>query len=436
MMVTIPRSSVRDSDTEDSDSEQHEEDENESEETSDNDEDERSDTPEEYSGEEGRHKSVEAQNEEVEMINQDGGIDGSPGLLKNDEFLRLSEIEGQILPMKVTVPTLRRQDAQNPILEMSPKKQLTGCQMPLKSAIRRRPSRLQQQQATFSDEHPLDNMTDMAVNQPQDKKNNGHVRISYPARENNDDHCWRPREPMPSNVLMEVEDDEILDSPTPVQAPQPLSNDIKISWRRLSHMASHALQLVVSRPASPQQHIPTSKESQGSIELGDTQRFAHDSQHTSIPENQFSKLKQEPNNDGGKEGDEDEEEEREVSLSQMVVIPESSYFQRACQSLQEPVRKPSIVRTKSMPASMYTPHPTEKGDSMSGGISMTDAFQHTISPSRSKSSGVMGKFMSATPGKRLSVLTRQASRGLGMLPTSARKRMVSLPFVPPFKKQQ
>ncbi len=92
-----------------------------------------------------------------------------------------------------------------------------------------------------------------------------------------------------------------------------------------------------------------------------------------------------------------------------------------------------------MPASLHNPQ-VKNGNPITGSFLITDAFPCTFSsgpawPSRSKrSAGAMGTLMSATPGKSLRTLTRQTSRGLGTIPGSNRKRLVSLAFEPPFKK--
>jgi hypothetical protein len=98
-----------------------------------------------------------------------------------------------------------------------------------------------------------------------------------------------------------------------------------------------------------------------------------------------------------------------------------------------------------MPVQMHTiyrPNPLMVGD-----ISMTQAFNHTLyrNPLTAGSANMSSpvKAMSRLPTlteetpdqmKSLKTLTRQASLGLGTVPESARKRMVSLPFTPPFKK--
>lgn len=444
MMVSIPRSSIKESDSEDgSDSEEDREDEAESEVGSDSDEDERSDTPEEDSAEEGDDEFVEAEKEDVEMTKVDDVVPGSPEALEHTKPPHPNRIEGQIpKTVKVAVPTLRRQDAQNPILEMSPKHVPTIGRTPLKPATRRRSSRLQQQQVSSSDELLRDTIANMTIDKPQEKERRDSVRRrSAPARDSDDDDSWRPREPITSTVLLEVENDEIIDPPSPVPNPS-ASNSYMVSQqlgssRRLSRIASQALQFVNSRPTSPQQPAPINTDSQGSVELGDTQRLLRGDQHAYIPETQFSKPKQEPEQEAVDEGE--EEVEPDVLLSQVSFVPQSSYFEQASQNLQEPVRRPNVVRTKSMPASMHTPRAPERPELIAGGITIAEAFQYTISPSQSRSKsigGVRGTLLTATPGseKSLRTLTRQASRGLGTLPSSTRKRMVSLPFVPPFKK--
>jgi hypothetical protein len=272
---------------------------------------------------------------------------------------------------------------------------------------------------------------EMVIDQPQTKDRNEPVRKkSFPAPPTNDgDDSWRPREPVTNSMPVEVEDDEIIDPPSPAPAHTSSFNKRRKASRRLSRIASHALSLVASRPSSPQQDllVLNSHNSQGSIELGDTQRLLHRSPRSHIPESQFDQAQPEP---------EEDQEDDETPTSQMTFVPESSlgYFERASQDLQQPFRKPNLVRSKSMSASMHTPRRSEAREAgmMVGGINMTATFQHTLSPVRS--SGAMPTLMSSTgKEKSLKSLTRQASIELGTLP-SRRKKLVSLPFQPPFKK--
>jgi hypothetical protein len=93
--------------------------------------------------------------------------------------------------------------------------------------------------------------------------------------------------PITSSVPTEVEDDEIVNLSSPVS--NPLSSSVKRdSSRRLSQVAIQALQLVSSRPVSLQPQIPINNESQGSVELGNSQLLLRGAMKASISESQFS----------------------------------------------------------------------------------------------------------------------------------------------------
>jgi hypothetical protein len=232
---------------------------------------------------------------------------------------------------------------------------------------------------------------------------------------------WRPRKPRTSNIAMEV-DDEIVDSP---EIPTPSNKTLRRGSyaRRLSSSASQALTLVKSRPTTPEGELQPSLsyDSQGSIELGDPQRMFRGSPEPCIPETQ---MEEEP----------DESVMKHPSLRYFT--PESSYFSRASQQLEEPTQRSNLVRLKSMPVSMHT-RQDEQNELLACGIKRSEVFRHTVSPG-----GSMLQFLTfskSTPRqeKSLQVLTRQASIGLGTIPSSSvRRRMVSLPFNPPFKRQQ
>jgi len=231
---------------------------------------------------------------------------------------------------------------------------------------------------------------------------------------------WRPRKPRTSNIAMEV-DDEIVDSP---EIPTPSNKTLRRGSyaRRFSSSASQALTLVKSRPTTPEGELqPSLYDSQGSIELGDPQRMFRGSPEPCIPETQ---MEEEP----------DESVMKHPSLRYFT--PESSYFSQASQQLEEPTQRSNLVRLKSMPVSMHT-RQDEQNELLACGIKRSEVFRHTVSPG-----GSMLQFLTfskSTPRqeKSLQVLTRQASIGLGTIPSSSvRRRMVSLPFNPPFKRQQ
>jgi hypothetical protein len=451
MMVSIPRSSLPESDSEDdsendSGNENVEAENDTSEEDYEGSEEERSDTPEESSEE------VDAESDDEVEVEEDGkGIlgreDHGPALPRTPELIqppRPSKIEFQIPVREMKKPTLRREDAQNLIFEMSPRHLPNGLSTSQRSATRRRSSRLQEQQALHSHELLPNSVNKIIVDEPEAKARNAYSRRRSALAQDNDLDSWRPREPITSSLPMEVEDDEIVDTPSPLAADVTSSNQRTFSARRLSRMASQALTVVASRPASPQQPLTNNGDSQGSVELGNTQRLLRVSADAYIPETQFSQPCEEGEKDDyqGENEDEDEDEaDVDVPNSQLTFVIESrDYFEGAPQCHYDPIRKLNLVRRKSIPAVLHTPHRPgiDEAEMMTGGVTMAAAFQHTIPiPSRSKSSaGGMNKLMTSIPAreKSLRVLTRQASVELGTLPPSTRRRMVSLPFVPPFKK--
>ena len=398
MMVSVPRSAVREGDSEnESDAEDRDEDQSNSERSSDEEEED--------------HDSSEESGEDGDTEDEEESIQ---------------------LPKTVVVPSLRREHAQNPLLDMSPGRSLDDVGITRTSATRRRPSRLQAGQATQSDEFFLVTVDNKAVDVPHSTVHNSSRRRSLPVN-NNDDDSWRPREPVTDSMPMEVEDDEIVDPPTPVAAHVQASMKRRDSAMRLRRMASQELRLVASTPQSPEPALsPVNEpESQGSVELGCTQRLLKCSAEAYMQETQSNKSIQELD-------EEVDDHEPDIGTSQMTYLPESSYFERVSRTLRDEIWRPSPMRTKSMPASMHTACTLERTESMAGNPSTTAAFKNTIPPSRSKSScSVGGTLLGATtPGqeKSLRSLTRQASMELGTLPNSARQRMVSLPFQPPFKK--
>jgi hypothetical protein len=232
---------------------------------------------------------------------------------------------------------------------------------------------------------------------------------------------WRPRRPQPSHIVMEV-DEEIFDSPTPSSTYPRIINGAGQLARRRSRIGSKCLTVVGTRRPSPIPEVesPYLQNTQGSVELGDSQRLAavRGKLPSCIPETQL--------------------EDQHVELidersSQQPFVPQASYFERASQKLQLPVRKLNLERTKSMPASKHTP------GLMAGGISMSDAFEHTLSGfSPRKSTTPLPTLLHETAAQKKSLitLTRRARIGLGSIPSSSvRRRQVSLlPFIPPFRR--
>jgi hypothetical protein len=252
-----------------------------------------------------------------------------------------------------------------------------------------------------------------------EKASNHHTLIHYVHIYHTlDDDSWRLRKPDPSSITMEI-DEEILDSPSP---PHARTRTRSLSWhqvvrRRSSGIGSQSLAIVRSRLSSPQFELTDLDQSQGSIELGDTGLISH-SPNDAIPETQFVE---------------------EVPLpreSQQTFVPERDYFERASQQLQEPVRKLNLLRRKSTPARFYNNEGQKQAGTMAEGIAHSVTFRQTVS-SPSKSTHPLLSLLEVTQSQERSLraLTWQASFDLGTVPGGRGRRMVSLPFTPPLKKQ-
>ena len=435
MMVTIPRSSMVDSDS-DSDVSlsgmgAEDEDEDEDDNSSRGDE-ERSETPEEDSGGEDDDESeAEVENGHAGMCHRNDLRSGPHKPSKHAELLHSRKIEDRLLTtINVAAPSLRREDAQNPILEMSATER-ERSELQIKSATSRSSSSVLQHQISQSDQRTLDQIHSLGNKSER-------VQRSTSEQNDSDDDSWGLREPMRSEMLIEVENDEILHPLSPERTIRKFSSEGKNIPRQLSQLARHALQIVEHQPVSRQETYQPDEESQGSVELGSTQVLLRVPPQPYVPEKQFSRPNLKPKQDTEEADEGQEVEDQDIRLSQVGIIHESSYFERVSQSLQEPIRRPIVVRTKSVPASMHTAQSREKAEFVAGGITVTGVVQQTVSPSgQSNSSSIPGHTVdySCWTGKSLKYLTKQASVGLGTMPSSERKRMMSLPFHPLFKKQ-
>jgi hypothetical protein len=125
----------------------------------------------------------------------------------------------------------------------------------------------------------------------------------------------------------------------------------------------------------------------------------------------------------------------EKRLSQMSFIPQASYFESASQNLRSLKRGTGIRMSKSMSVAKYYFQPEEDREE-EGGMSISNSLAHTISTSPRKMSSPLPTLLQETPNQKkcLQTLTRQASIDLGTVPVSARRRLKSLPFTPPFLK--
>lgn len=211
---------------------------------------------------------------------------------------------------------------------------------------------------------------------------------------------------------MEV-DEEILDT-TPTKS----SQSHRGVRKRVISGLHRSLSLTRSKPTNLHREdaFVTPRDSQGSIILGNTQSLL-----PQIPESQLSYR------------DSQSQSSVQTPDSQITneVIPGNSYFVRASQHLSNPTQRISkMTRSKTMPTGICTSGRGE-GQLMAGGITMSEAFRHTVSPSIPQPQSTTDT-PRASPDLRS--LTRHASFGMGTTPISSRCRMKSLPFVPPFKK--
>jgi hypothetical protein len=141
---------------------------------------------------------------------------------------------------------------------------------------------------------------------------NSEDRIPQKRTPSEQDHSWRPRKPRSSTVLMEV-DEDITDSPHTSRPPIKPSRGLSNFSRRASTIGSQSLTMARSRKPSLIIEQPLkSQNSQGSIELGDTQNFARQSDPSCVSETQpdFERL-----------------ETVEDRSSQQSYVPEASYFE-------------------------------------------------------------------------------------------------------------
>jgi hypothetical protein len=229
------------------------------------------------------------------------------------------------------------------------------------------------------------------------------------------DDSWRPRIPETSGLAMEV-DEDIIDSPTP--APSQNRQAVhRRSSRRRSGLGSQQLTVVRSRRNSliPENELTNTSDTQGSVELGNSRTIIRRS-----PLDEVSETRR--------------ESQPEIPETQFSFVHQMSYMERALGQLSSPVRRPSLSRTKSMPAHVFFLQPKQGSDTMlAGGITVAEAFQNAVSPVKSGSR--LRTLLGESPGRQeqsLKALTRQASLNLGTLPESARKRTVSSQFKPPF----
>jgi len=210
-------------------------------------------------------------------------------------------------------------------------------------------------------------------------------------------------------------DEDIVDSPTPVPS-QGRDNERRRLSRRHSGLRSQQLTMVRSRRHSPIPEDPPIDErgTQESVELGQKERNTRRASPHAVFESQPGDLP-------------------EIPETQFSVAPQMDYLERAKLHLSQPSAKPSLSRAKSMPLQAYFAQNDQASDKlMADGITMTAAFQHTVSPAKSPSRIPTLLEDGSSAKKSLSSLTRQASLNMGTLPGSARARTPSLHIKPPF----
>ena len=294
----------------------------------------------------------------------------------------------------------------------------------------------------------------------------------------NADDSYQPTQPISSGRLIEVAED-IDTSPTPLPSRQRVLNQRRSQSQRMvqQRRQSQSLRLTHSRqsPELDGNAAGHGLEFQGSIELGGSQTLLRHGSIVNNNESQGSTILgatrplvghlgvsmarnasekrpiRLPNIQSGAEisetqfdSEHEHEIESEVHQSQLSYVPESiSYFARASQQLQDPIRSTRFSRTKSTPArpAFFGP-PNDNPGLMAGGISMDEAFAYSpnqISPIKISPLNRTPRLPTlleagSSQRKSLKTLARQASLGMGMTPGMARKRMKSLPFIPPFKR--
>lgn len=224
---------------------------------------------------------------------------------------------------------------------------------------------------------------------------------------------WCPRIPETSGLAMEV--DEIVDSPTP--APQQSRQIVhRRTSRRSPDFGSQQLTMVRSRWNSPipENESATVSDTQGSVELGAPRKILRRLISDEVPETQ-------------------RERQQEIPETQLSFVPQLSFMERALGQLNEPMPKTNLSRTKPMQAHVFFAQQERDNVMMvAGGITMIEAFQHTVSPI--KSGRRLPTLLEESSGQEqiLKALTRQASLNLGTLPINAQNRTSSLRFKPPF----
>lgn len=244
---------------------------------------------------------------------------------------------------------------------------------------------------------------------------------------------WQPR--VLSQVgSMEIEDDQIVDSPP--------SHRYKVTRRKSSITRRQSLTLVRQR-LSPDLEANTAGYSQGlasSIyspsENLDTQNSLLSnisSEQTTArpigtaPWSRGVDCEQVP-----KEAN-DLQSGMDIHSSQLDFVPDVvSYFPRASQDLHAPIRR-SMTRSKSMFTSSSSRLASQNSSQASYNTETSQPI--SITPGRSFSRLPTLREGGEEP-KILKKLTRKSSAGHGTTPNVGRKRMISLPFNPPFIKPQ
>jgi hypothetical protein len=235
------------------------------------------------------------------------------------------------------------------------------------------------------------------------------------------DESWRPHLPRQSGQYVEV-DDEIVDSSPRTHTRtqhQPSRSYHQSASQQPSRQGSLDLVWRKSSPDLDDALMYHSFGRQALVDLGHDYENIIEPRLKEIPETQFEEL-----------ATTEKVELPECQQSYMLDIPTASYFERASLDLCNPNLWSASTRTKSGPA--YTRSSSSRNE-----IGTSD-----IAPLSQRSISYMGtprRVHGNTCGDPeepmiLQRLTRQASQNYGTMSNTGRKRTVSLPFKPPFKK--
>lgn len=310
----------------------------------------------------------------------------------------------------------------------------------------------------MEDSYPRDQSNDPSELSPSvlPTKESGALLMLHPSSVNEpfsrqvsvEETIWRPRVPSHGGS-MEVIGDEIVDSYSPP------SSQYKASRRRSSVARTKSLTLIRTRP-SPGPEEKTAGYSQGQSSIS----FGSQSQYSETQDGPLSNLSSEQKNirrmssrpikeildprSRESEGDQLLFEQSEGAdgvpaapefhSSQPSFVPEAgSYFSRASQDLHAPARR-LATRSKSMFVSSSSCLTSQRSENSSQTSYDPQSSQAISVAPRTSFSRLPTLREGGEKPKILKGLTRKASVAHGTTPNTGKKRMVSLPFTPPFLK--